>query len=343
LAAILEFEQLLQPLSDEIPSGPDLEYDPQFGEMERASEGKEEQQFGNTIIAAEEPDWRELKKKSLQILAQSKDLRAAVYLTRALIHTDGFTGLAEGMALIKDLLDNFWESVHPQLDPDDNNDPTIRINTLINICDPFDYLSGINKVPVVASTVMGSFSYRDIQIANGTLQATESDPQELSLKQIDAAFREAPDEQNQNTLTQINSAAESVEAIETRLNELVGIDQSPDLSAIVNLLKQIGSEIAQRSGIETVSEAGGSTDNVTPTDVDQHEIAALGTISNRDDVVKTLERICQYYEKNEPSSPIPLLLDRAKRLVKMDFYEIVQDLAPGSSSHFDFLWKQEDR
>jgi type VI secretion system protein ImpA len=343
LATILELEQLLQPLSDEIPSGPDLEYDPQFGEMERASEGKEEQQFGDTIIAAEEPDWRELKKQSLQILAKSKDLRAAVYLTRALIHTDGFTGLAEGLALIKGLLDNFWESVHPQLDPDDNNDPTIRINTLINICDPFDYLSGINKVPVVVSTVMGSFSYRDIQIAGGTLQATESDPQELSLEQVDAAFREATDKQNQNTLTQINSAAESVEAIEIRLNELVGIDQSPDLSAIVNLLKQISSEIAQRSGIETVSEAEVSNDNLAPTDASRNEVAAPGTISNRDDVVKALERICHYYEKNEPSSPIPLLLERAKRLVKMDFYEIVQDLAPGSSSHFDFLWKQEDR
>ncbi|MEJ2622732.1 MAG: type VI secretion system ImpA family N-terminal domain-containing protein, partial [Candidatus Thiodiazotropha sp.] len=158
------------------------------------AEGKEEQQFGVIIIPAEDPDWRELKKKSLEVASKSRDQRAAVYLTQALIRTDGFDGLTDGLALIKGYLDNYWESVHPQLDPDDANDPTLRINTLINICAPFDSLAGINKIPVVSSTVMGKFSYRDIQLANGNLQKTDSDPQDLSLDQIDAAFREASDE-----------------------------------------------------------------------------------------------------------------------------------------------------
>ncbi|MES9952118.1 MAG: type VI secretion system protein TssA [Candidatus Thiodiazotropha sp. 6PLUC2] len=339
----LDLEQLLSAVSEEAPAGPDLEYDPLFGEMERAAEGKEEQQFGDTIIPAEEPDWRELKNKSLQVIGQSKDLRAAIHLTRALIHTDGFEGLSNGLALIKGYLENYWESVHPQLDPDDNNDPTIRINTLINICDPFSYLSAINKIPVVASTVMGKFSYRDIQIASGSLQASESDQQELSLDQIDAAFRESANEENQNTLNLINAASETVSAIEARLNELVGIDQSPDLSALVKLLKQISDEVAQRCGLESITDSEAGSDDSSDAGAAQIQKSAPGTISSRDDVIKALERITQYYEKNEPSSPIPLLLDRAKRLVKMDFYEIVQDLAPGGSSHFDFLWKQEDR
>ncbi|MES9863104.1 MAG: type VI secretion system protein TssA, partial [Candidatus Thiodiazotropha sp. 4PDIVS1] len=251
----LDLEQLLSAVSEEAPAGPDLEYDPLFGEMERAAEGKEEQQFGDTIIPAEEPDWRELKNKSLQIVGQSKDLRAAIHLTRALIHTDGFEGLSNGLALIKGYMDNYWESVHPQLDPDDNNDPTIRINTLINICDSFVYLAAINKIPVVASTVMGKFSYRDIQVASGNLQASETDQQEPSLDQIDAAFRESPDEENQNTLNLINAASESVSAIEARLNELVGIDQAPDLSALTKLLQQIGDEVAQRCGLESISDS----------------------------------------------------------------------------------------
>ncbi|MES9939061.1 MAG: type VI secretion system protein TssA [Candidatus Thiodiazotropha sp. 6PLUC7] len=343
LTGKLDLEQLLSAVSEEAPAGPDLEYDPLFGEMERAAEGKEEQQFGDTIIPAEEPDWRELKNKSLQVIGQSKDLRAAIHLTRALIHTDGFEGLSNGLALIKGYLENYWESVHPQLDPDDNNDPTIRINTLINICDPFSYLSAINKIPVVASTVMGKFSYRDIQIASGSLQASESDQQELSLDQIDAAFRESANEENQNTLNLINAASETVSAIEARLNELVGIDQSPDLSALVKLLKQISDEVAQRCGLESITDSEAGSDDSSDAGAAQIQKSAPGTISSRDDVIKALERITQYYEKNEPSSPIPLLLDRAKRLVKMDFYEIVQDLAPGGSSHFDFLWKQEDR
>ncbi|MEW8585752.1 MAG: type VI secretion system ImpA family N-terminal domain-containing protein, partial [Candidatus Thiodiazotropha sp.] len=92
MTATIDLEKLLTPVSDEAPAGIDLEYDPIFGEMERAAEGKEEQEFGDTIIPAEDPDWRELKKRALQVVEQSKDLRAAIHLTRALMHTDGFAG-----------------------------------------------------------------------------------------------------------------------------------------------------------------------------------------------------------------------------------------------------------
>ncbi|MCU7883532.1 MAG: type VI secretion system protein TssA [Candidatus Thiodiazotropha sp. (ex Lucinoma annulata)] len=339
MTAIIDLDQLLTAVSEETPAGEDLEYDPLFSEMERAAEGKGEQQFGDTIIPAEDPDWRELKKKSLEVAGQSKDLRAAIYLTQALMHTDGYAGLSDGLSLIKGYIDGYWETFHPLLDPDDNNDPTIRINTLINLCDPIDSLAAVNKIPIVDSTVMGKFSFRDIQIASGTLQPTDTESQEVTLDQIDAAFRESTTEQSQQTLSQLRHAIECVDAIENRLNELVGVDQSPDLQSLVSLLKQVEKEVAMRAGVESLSEDSDNTVNGGST---QQQAAAPGVINNRDDVIRALERISQYYQKNEPSSPIPLLLERARRLVKMDFHEIVQDLAPGGVSEFDFLWKQDD-
>jgi len=44
--------------------------------------------------------------------------------------------------------------------------------------------------------------------------------------------------------------------------------------------------------------------------------------------VETLDRLCEYYQRNERSSPVPLLLKRARRLVNMDFMDILEDLAP---------------
>ena len=41
-----------------------------------------------------------------------------------------------------------------------------------------------------------------------------------------------------------------------------------------------------------------------------------------------IDKICAYYERHEPSSPVPLLLMRARRLVDKSFMEILQDLAP---------------
>jgi type VI secretion system protein ImpA len=339
LSATIDLEKLLAAVSEEAPAGEDMEYDPLFGEMERASEGKEDQQFGDTIIPAEDPDWRELKKKALLVVEQSKDLRAAIYLTRALLHTDGFAGLSDGLSLIKGYIERYWKNLHPELDPDDDNDPTLRINTLINICDPMGMLAAINKVPLVSSSVMGTYSFRDIQIASGNLQATETEAQELSLEHIDAAFRDCPAEQIQQTLSNIRTAIDSVNSIEGKLNELVSIEQSPNLQALVEQLRLLEKEIATRIGEETLEEEPIQEEAGVPT----QQSSLPGAINNRDDVISALERINEYYYKNEPSSPIPLLLDRAKRLVKMDFFEIVQDLAPGGVSQFDFLWKQEDR
>jgi type VI secretion system protein ImpA len=52
-----------------------------------------------------------------------------------------------------------------------------------------------------------------------------------------------------------------------------------------------------------------------------------GQIQSRDDVVEALDKICSYYERHEQSSPVPLLLRRAKRLATMSFMDIIKDLA----------------
>jgi type VI secretion system protein ImpA len=52
----IDTEALLAPVSDDAPSGPDLTYDPDFLALEQAAQDKTEQQFGDTVIPAEEPD-----------------------------------------------------------------------------------------------------------------------------------------------------------------------------------------------------------------------------------------------------------------------------------------------
>ena len=53
-----------------------------------------------------------------------------------------------------------------------------------------------------------------------------------------------------------------------------------------------------------------------------------GEIRSREDVIKLLHRVCQFYERTEPSSPVPLILKRAIRLAGMDFMQIINDLTP---------------
>ena len=65
--------------------------------------------------------------------------------------------------------------------------------------------------------------------------------------------------------------------------------------------------------------------------------AAPHEINNRDDVLRTLDRILAYYERQEPSSPVPMLLKRARKLVTADFAEIVRNLIPDGMSQFENL------
>jgi type VI secretion system protein ImpA len=340
----IDLKQLLSANSEDRPSGEDLEYDPLFGEMERAAKGREEQQFGNTVIAAEDPDWAELRAHALAVLKRSKDLRAAVQLIRASIHTDGYAGLSDGLSLIRGYLEGYWESLFPQLDPDDHNDPTIRLNTLLNLCDPLEFLVPISRLPLVLSDRMGQFSLRDIQIASGTLANPDAEHRGFSLEQIEAAFREADPALIASTHALIQQCIDATAGISEVVDKKLTAADSLNLQPLSKLLKAGENELANRSW------SGNPADLISGSDVGNPETVlaaprdnlALGAINSRDDVIYSLERICRYYAQHEPSSPVPLLLQRAKRLVKMGFHEIVQDLAPDGQSHFEFLWRQED-
>jgi type VI secretion system protein ImpA len=66
--------------------------------------------------------------------------------------------------------------------------------------------------------------------------------------------------------------------------------------------------------------------------------AALpGQINSRDEVVKCLDLVVSFYDRTEPSSPIPHLARRVRKMVHMDFVELMEDLAPSGLKEFRLL------
>ena len=59
-------------------------------------------------------------------------------------------------------------------------------------------------------------------------------------------------------------------------------------------------------------------------------VESIGPISTREDALYLLELVSTYFRSNEPSSPVPMLIDRAQRLARMEFLDILRDLARGS-------------
>ena len=336
--SLIDVNSLLDEISAELPCGDDLEYDPEFGELERAAQGKPEQQIGSTLIPAQEADWPVVKSKAIALFDRTKDLRVALYLTRSLLHTEGLIGLRDGLTLIQGLLERYWEMVHPQLDPADNNDPTLRINTLTSLCDPDTVLHSIREATLVNSTALGRFSLRDILITLGKLSLPAgSDEQVIEVSTINGAFMDAQLDDLQNTANAIRQSIDSVAAIESTLMDKVGPMQMADFSTLPNLLKEaqhiMSEHLTQRGVGGGVSEADVSTEASigAKNEAPGSQISAqpmTGAINSQEDVIRVLDMACEYFKRHEPSSPVPLLLQRAKRLVAKDFMEILRDLTP---------------
>jgi len=322
---LIETTQFFAPLEGE-PSGPNLEYEPDFLALERAQQGRPEQVIGDTVKAAEDPDWRTVAELAEALLARTRDLRVAVAWTTAMLKTQGLAGLASGLVLIQGLLEGQWDTVHPQLDADDDNDPTLRINSLLSLAASDGTLKALRECPIVQSRTLGRFSLRDLRIASGKLPAPATLAEPPKPVQIDAAFRDAELESLTATAAEAVQALDSVGAMDRLLADKVG-GLAPDLKPLVRDLTEIKQVLTEKLAERGVGVAADSGEGGAPEQ--RTKPGAGGEINSREDVVLQLDRLCEYYRRHEPSSPLPLLLRRAKRLVAKDFMEIIRDLTPG--------------
>ena len=329
---------LLEARSEDAPSGENLEYDPVFVEMELAAQPGEETQIGDTVTAAQDPEYREVAEKAQEVLEQSHDLRAAVYLADAVLHTQGLKAFADVTAYIRGCLEKYWDTCHPELDPDDDDDPIMRINAIQGLCGQPDGQSGpspvyrsLRRVGLSDSRGFGRFSLRDIEIAEGTVSAPEGMENIPDSASVSAAFQDTDADVLENHLAAAKQAEEDIKAVAAVFDEKTP-GMGPELDPLVKVLGQIVKTLGRYAGgaqDAPEDEDAGADAHAPAGSPDAGAPRAVGGIKSPADVSNALDRIIDYYRQNEPSSPIPILLMRAKRLVNADFLTIVQDMAPG--------------
>ena len=318
--AVLEVGKLVAPVAGDAPSGANLEYDPAFLELEKAAEGKAEQVIGGVASAAEPPDYNQVFSQALALLERSKDLRVLSHLAIALLHRNGVAGFSEGLAVIRGLLETQWPSLHPQLDPDDNNDPTMRVTALAALATSAKLLA-LRQAPLITSRALGPLTHSDIAPTSGQPDAAK----------VHAILTEASLPELEECSLSLRGGFEALLGIE-QVFQAQTSDRGPDLTQVQRCFHQmrqaVDAKLEERRATELAAgaaAAGGAAAAAAPA------VRGLsGDILNREDVVRALDKISSYFEKNEPSSPIPLLVERCKRLVTMNFMEILGDLAPDS-------------
>jgi type VI secretion system protein ImpA len=327
-----QLEVLLAPISSENPCGADLEYgDPAFAELERSVLGKPEQQIGNTVVPAADPDWKSVERQATQLLGRTKDLRVSVHLANALVHTRGLDGLADGIGLLSKLVESYWEGLHPRLDPDDGHDPTMRVNILASLAAPA-VLSTVRTTPLVASKTLGIVALKDIEAALDAAGAGSNGEQSST---VAAVAMDCDLGSLQAVVAAARACAQELATLETAVSARVEATHAPSFSKLSALVRKAESYLAGKLAERTPGAVVGSNGEAAATG--GAPAAFSGQITSREDVLKALDRIAAYYTRHEPSSPIPLFMERCKRLVMMSFVDIVKELVPDALSQVEVL------
>ena len=315
------FQSLLQPTGEANPCGESLEDTPLLASFDAL------RLFGQSTALDPVPDWGAIKAASVETLSKSKDFRVLAHLAAAVIRTDGLTSFLEVLPITAYWLENFWDSVYPLID----EDAVLRRNALNCFGDRVAVVDGLRRAALVARAQLGSVSVRDLDISSGQTTTAEVDYRKLDEVQIKAAFAATDIGKLAALLAGIERAMGAVRRVEAAMVAHAGIESAPELEPLNAYL--VRAQRALREHIAAHPDAGGvapsvSLENPADTSASPRTATPLGSIGSREDAIRALEAVAAFFRKSEPSSPIPLFIDRAKRLVAKDFLEVLADIAP---------------
>jgi type VI secretion system protein ImpA len=312
------FEGLTEPVSGDSPAGEDLDESGFLYSLDAA------RVFGRDVPLGEEVDWRALRALALEGLAKSRDLRALAYLAAAGLRTDGFGEFAAAANVAATWLETIGEHVYPRVE----EDAIERKNALNCLADRMAVVDAIRRTPFVRHRQLGAFSLRDIEVARGELQPSQDEEAPSTEAQIEAACTDVELEDLKHTEATMGLAIEAMRRIDAAMRDVGGSEAAPGLDAARDAMMRIRNFVTERiarrepgDAEPLEAEAGGEPGGAPAA-------RGAGRVASREDCMRALDTVAQFLRSTEPSSPVPILLERAKRLISMDFFAVLEDLAP---------------
>ena len=362
----MELATFLAPLGSDDASGAALRDDARFDEllslMEPASRA------GRASGGGDRVNWSEVFDKSVALAHAGRDLRLLVVVVRAAFNLEGLTGLAPGFRLLTDTLDGFWADLHPRLrETSDPREAAIgRINALKQLENNENGLLGDLKLNVVL-TPRGISPVAGEDLAEAAIsdfEALNEAPSGLGEKErakiaaghqarvgrvtgaTRALLAEEP-ERAAEISAALGQALEALDALSAKLSEKVGANNGasirfPDLERVLTRMRttmgRADEHAAEAAAAPSAAEATAPPASPAPPPKAPADAstppAAGGRVNGRADVERCLDQIIAYYERTEPSSPIPHLARRMRRMVPMDFLELMAEIAPSGMKEF---------
>ncbi|MBZ9661781.1 type VI secretion system protein TssA [Mesorhizobium sp. ESP-6-4] len=320
-------------------------------------------------------DWAAVLEKAEELRARGRDLRLLVIVARALANEEGLAGLAQGLTLIARTFEQYWDTMHPSLRTGAPRDAALRrINALLDLQNGQEgLLANLRQMAFFSPRAIGPISGRDLEQAaldeRVMLQEAASGLGAAEKAALTSAHNQLLNRVRTGCAAQIDQAADvmtslladaraaiaALDAVDAALNARIDGHGAtvPELKKFLQRLLTTlernsgagatangAAKAAPQAAAEPAMPARNGHGAETMASVASAVEASTGLpdrINSRDEVVKCLDLVVAFYDRTEPSSPIPHLARRVRRMVHMDFVELMEDLAPSGLKEFRLL------
>jgi type VI secretion system protein ImpA len=352
---VIDFDALLRPISEENPSGEYLRYSGIYDQIAEARRADDALNQGDWKTELKVADYRQVINLAVPALSsQTKDLQISVWLAEALTREHGVVGLRDSLKLITDLQENFWETLHPEIDEGDMEGRANAISWMetlpftlavkgmkITGGDGYSFLDWEDSkrfdIPENLDTLNSSDQqrYKDLQTQAETERRVTSALWRKEKAATKRAFCEEINYAFEECWTQFNELNRAIE-------EKFDRNQMPGLSSLKKALEDIHFQVKalleekrleepDASAFADESAVSENGDGTTVTVVQTGVVTASGAIQNRKDALKRLSDIADFFQKTEPHSPISYLVARAVKWGNMPLESWLQDVIKDSS------------
>jgi len=361
----LRYADLLAPVDEHTPCGPDLEYDPAFVMLQTAAAPRRDAQYGDFIDVPQPANWAEIERDCRALLLRTKDLRVAVVLLRCRCRLGGADGLRDGLAFVMSLIEQYGETLHPVPMFEGERDPVIYANAIGALADPEGALADMRDVPI-AKAAGAQLYLRDIERAYATPRVKDALAPESATRLLNELWgRREP------TTVALVEAQQLAARLVAWCTQSLG-EHAPDLGALSRLLQPFAQSLLERNGIAApvgAASAGSSPANpaacanapssTTPNDdaaspapgiepaiahgaAHDPSASSGGTLNaparmDRWSALATIREVRIWFEQNEPSSPVVVLLRQSERMVGKRFSELAQVIPPELLAAWDSI------
>ena len=316
--------------------GEDLIFDPRINAIVAARQEDDPLLAqGNWVTELKVADWDFVKNQCADLLSHtSKDMKLALWYVDALSHTDHLAGISQGLSLLQTLNDEYWLTMYPPLDGEEDS-MDIRAGLLSWFVKA---LSDDIKQLSLSDTKTEKYNYNYYLTARDHDKQRQQNPDsetsnQLTLSDYNHAIKTSSETWQQALMSNLSKVTEQWHALTDQLNDLMGMD-APVFAPVTDLLVALTQHLrplipeysnstssvsAQESVADTMdsigesamSDSSGQAASIKNISSTSFNPSNRDHQSNRQQALKLLGQIQDYFATNEPHSPVTFLLGRA--------------------------------